>query len=57
MGIIALISVAVPTTVGVTTSSIITSNKNQVRLDTLEKQQLEMLEKLEKLRDNEMKIK
>jgi hypothetical protein len=57
VGIIALISVAVPTTVGVTTSSIITSNKNQVRLDTLEKQQLEMLEKLEKLRDNEMKIK
>jgi hypothetical protein len=57
MGIIALISVAVSTTVGITTSSIIASNKVNTRIDTLEKQQIELLEKLEQMRNNEMKIK
>ena len=57
MGIIALVSIVISTTVGVSSAAISHSSKANQKIEFLEQQQSELLDQLEQLQTNQMKIK
>ena len=57
LGIIALISVAISTTIGVSASSIVTSNRLNSKLEFIENKERELLERMEAMHQDQLKIK
>ena len=57
MGIIALITIAVSTTVGVSSSALVQSSRSRNNIEYLQQKQNELLAQLEQLQANELKVK
>ena len=57
MGIIALVSIVISTTVGVSSAAMSHSSKANQKIEFLEQQQEELLNQLEQLQSNQMKVK